>query len=171
MREIEFRGICISTGEWVYGYYYEDSVVSTKPRHYILTEGDTCLDPIGVKPETVGQFTGLYDNTKWEDLTEEEHKKWGRQSYINASWKGRRVFGGDICNAIVMENGVRENGIIGMYSLSWVIDMSRFYPLCREGWCELLSRAKDTKIIGSIHKNPNISTPSIRSSQTWRRIL
>lgn len=54
MRTIEFRGKRIDGEGWVYGYVdatmYKDIVV-------IHTETGT----FGVDPETVGQFTGLYD--------------------------------------------------------------------------------------------------------------
>ncbi len=60
MREIEFRGKKIDTDEWVYGYY-----------HYIPVSDKHCIDvPMEdfanstlwhVKPETIGQYTGLKD--------------------------------------------------------------------------------------------------------------
>ena len=60
LRGIKFRGKKIDTGEWVYGYY-----------HYLTKSGTHCIDvPMAdfdnstlwhVKPETVGQFTGLHD--------------------------------------------------------------------------------------------------------------
>ena len=55
MRTIKFRGKARKTGEWFYGnLYVEDSFGCT----HICTYERGCLD---VDPDTVGQFTGLYD--------------------------------------------------------------------------------------------------------------
>ena len=53
-REILFRGKRVDNGEWVYGYYL---VAGGMP--FISTFG--IKEPIAVIPETVGQYTGLYD--------------------------------------------------------------------------------------------------------------
>jgi len=50
-REIKFRGK-MKSKQWIYGYLYKDN-----DRTYILTEKDVYY----VIPETVGQFTGLFD--------------------------------------------------------------------------------------------------------------
>lgn len=56
MREIEFRGRELKTGEWVYGYYVEDGFP------YICGHNsDDFLTYYAVDPETVGQYTGLKD--------------------------------------------------------------------------------------------------------------
>ncbi len=54
MREIKFRGMKDNDkGEWVYGYL-------TKTKHdYLIGENQDFM--YFVKPETVGQFTGLHD--------------------------------------------------------------------------------------------------------------
>lgn len=54
MREIRFRGKTLS-GKWVYGYYLHDG----QRGRYVITDG--LLDIDAVKPETIGQFTGLHD--------------------------------------------------------------------------------------------------------------
>lgn len=54
-REIEFRGVCIDTKEWVYGYYVKGS-----KRHCI--QKSLAYYPIfNIIPETLGQYTGLKD--------------------------------------------------------------------------------------------------------------
>ena len=54
-RDIEFRGVCIDTKEWVYGYYVKGS-----KRHCI--QKSLALYPIfNIIPETLGQYTGLKD--------------------------------------------------------------------------------------------------------------
>lgn len=54
MREILFRGKQ-DNGEWAYGYYRS----FPNGQHMIL--GDGCLEYKYVRPETVGQYTGMRD--------------------------------------------------------------------------------------------------------------
>ena len=58
MRTIKFRGKSILNDEWLYG----DLVHSAdKKRFAILVNDKDSYDECEVAPETVGQFTGLYD--------------------------------------------------------------------------------------------------------------
>lgn len=63
MREILFRGKRIDNGEWVEGngvdLNYSDAYILVK--NYDDTTGACEVDDIEVVPETVSQFTGLYD--------------------------------------------------------------------------------------------------------------
>ena len=52
MREIKFRGKCLNSGNWVYGYY---AVFTGKNIIYVDWEAYEVI------PESVGQFTGLKD--------------------------------------------------------------------------------------------------------------
>ena len=55
MRTIKFRGKDRRTGKWFYGNLYAKDIYG---RTHICTINGGCLD---IDPETVGQFTGLYD--------------------------------------------------------------------------------------------------------------
>ena len=66
MRKIKFRGKKVDNGEWVYGYYVIGNY-ELNEAHMIYIN---CIDPktnirvlvnIAVIPESVGQFTELYD--------------------------------------------------------------------------------------------------------------
>lgn len=63
-RTIKFRGKRIDNGEWVYGDLLQPTELC-----YIYEISD-CESIDGTRyeviPETIGQFTGLYDNTKKE---------------------------------------------------------------------------------------------------------
>ncbi len=60
-REIKFRGRCVMTGDWAYGYYYP-----SKGRHIIRDAGDS---ETMVLPESVGQYTNQKDNKGIEVYT------------------------------------------------------------------------------------------------------
>lgn len=82
MREVKFRGFVenINTGVCQRVYYG----VGSKP----------CLCGMIwiVKDE---QFTGLYDSTKWAELTEDERSAWMRAGKSPSEWKGKEVYDGD----------------------------------------------------------------------------
>ena len=79
MRTIKFRGQRLDNGEWVYGcigYGFNQSIQYIMPKMYFATRdfgevdenGEMIIEDeiaiggfIPVKPETVGQFTGLQD--------------------------------------------------------------------------------------------------------------
>lgn len=78
MREILFRGKRVDNGEWVEG----ELLHKTDGKPYIFTEDDFAGNE--VLPETVGQWTGLYDKNKariWEGDIVRIHnytEKWKR---------------------------------------------------------------------------------------------
>lgn len=68
MREILFRGKRADNGEWVYGFLVEAlNCVTDKNETFIIEQDATYFTygefacAVEVKPETVGQFTGLCD--------------------------------------------------------------------------------------------------------------
>ncbi|MEI3388050.1 MAG: YopX family protein [Clostridia bacterium] len=67
-REIKFRGKIIDNSGWAYG-----SLVVEVDKNYIalnindnIKRDDYDVYMVEVIPRTIGQFTGLYDNTKKE---------------------------------------------------------------------------------------------------------
>ena len=61
MRIILFRGKRIDNSEWVYGYYVPVCFGRFPCKPAIVPESDGTWEPIEVKKETVGQYTGLTD--------------------------------------------------------------------------------------------------------------
>ena len=151
MREILFRGKSIISGEWVFGTpvcveentYPTDRVLLVRAVNY--DELDNFLpqyESEEVIPETVGQFTGLYDRN------------------------GKRVFEGDAlkCRHINREELDRWpkvikygefncsccNGIYGWYSEhgDCIRDLDT-EPVGKEDW--------GYEIVGNIHDNPEFA--------------
>ena len=60
MRELKFRGINLDTNEWVYGYGVVQNIEHNEAR-IINSTGGNMMHNWDVKPETVGQFTGMND--------------------------------------------------------------------------------------------------------------
>ena len=57
-RKIKFRGQCAHSTTWYCGYYVHiPKSYQNSPQHFIFKNNSRFT----VKPETVGQFTGLYD--------------------------------------------------------------------------------------------------------------
>ena len=61
MRKILFRGKRVGNGEWIYGYYVPVCFGRFPCKPAIVPEPDGIWEPIAVKPETIGQYTGLTD--------------------------------------------------------------------------------------------------------------
>ena len=71
MRDILFRGKRVDNGEWVYGFLVEAlNCVIDKSETFIIEQDATYFTygefacAVEVKPETVGQFTGLCDKNE-----------------------------------------------------------------------------------------------------------
>ena len=130
-REIKYRGQRINSFEWVYGYY----VFRGGKKHQIVTEEFTF--PFEVRPETVGQLTGLKD-------------KHGKVIYCGDLYrtelteKPRQVFfkNGAFCGGFTFDNCA---------PLAW--DCERDEDTCNELYpCN----TEYIEIIGNIHENPEL---------------
>ena len=155
MREILFRGKRLVDDNWVEGYYVKASDMFNDDQYDIIVRVDVtvCLDidkfdgyrP--VRPETVGQFTGLTDRN------------------------GKKIFEGDIIHVCTeaydwldeddwtIKSGVVKfrNGcfvIDGAYTSDDYNDISHFYDLVTthdEYDDEIIF-----DVIGNIHDNPEL---------------
>ncbi len=102
IREIIFRGQRIDNYEWVYGdLVTRFSIYSTptKPApHISIYKNSGVFVEEEVIPKTVGQFTGAYDSSKWDDkeLTAEEMEQYINSGGKPSEWKGRKIFEGDM---------------------------------------------------------------------------
>ena len=132
MREILFRGKRLLTGEWVYGYYIHQTLFygDDVDRHWIMEEGEFDSDYYeakAIKPETLGQFTGLVD--------------------VN----GKKIFEGDILDSpkYIVTYCADVNESCGM-SAGWYVQRNDF-----EGWLRLENRENHI-ILGNEFDNPEL---------------
>jgi uncharacterized phage protein (TIGR01671 family) len=65
MREYLFHGKRVDNGEWVEGYYVKAQKLngSNEYEHFIIEEAATGQSHL-IIPETIGEFTGIYDINK-----------------------------------------------------------------------------------------------------------
>lgn len=62
MKEVDFRGKDINTGDWIYGSYVEDYTIGNNHPSYIRPNyGQTVEEMYAADFHTIGQFIGLYD--------------------------------------------------------------------------------------------------------------
>ena len=110
-----------------------------------------------VIPETVCEFTGLYDNTKWEDLSTEQQAAFLYPAYGGRNkkedWKGISIFEGDIVNVYTRPHDISscyrgKNLIIKFDEYHrFVASGNLEYPLCSHYiW----------KFIGNRFSNPEL---------------
>ena len=127
MREILFRGKWKNSGEWVYGNLFNPDKVDTPTQICIGTYiARTCYE---IDPETVCQFTGLYDKN------------------------GRKIFEGDIVegNSEYFTYTHPYGKVVydgGQYLISFDDVLEDIE--CLGAW------ANDVEIIGNIYDNPEL---------------
>lgn len=167
MREILFRGQTRKFGQkvnmagekqpgiWVYGGIFPGT------GDYSVIYGGTTENVIEkhvVYSDTVGQFAGFYDSTKWSDLTQEEQQAFLHQpdGWENTPdmWHGKRVFEGDIFKTRVNIGVIRfreDQGIFG-FEIWW-----RGFP---DDFASFDDFGKPSfEIIGNIYDHPELLNP------------
>jgi uncharacterized phage protein (TIGR01671 family) len=62
----------------------------------IWSSGNISLDTRFYGDVDLMQYTGLKDNTKWEQLTKSEQKDWLNSGKTKEEWNGKEIYEGDI---------------------------------------------------------------------------
>ena len=149
MREILFRGKKIDGGEWIKGFYAENGHGSSniQPKGKFLA----CL----VKPETVGQFTGLTDKNgkkifegdilesdserfvvDWDDefsgfyLTDVNPRHQGVAMFANVADDGYII--GNVHDNPEMLNNETLAEFQPVIHAKWEISSDGYYPYCKK---------------------------------------
>lgn len=106
------------------GFYY----------NYGLDPDESCFELM--------QFTGLYDNTKFEELTAEEQNEW-LKNHAQKDWKGKPVYEGDV---------VKQDNYIGY--VEYDINTASFKGVSEDGYFFLF---KDKiEIIGNVFEHQHL---------------
>lgn len=138
MREIKFKGKVVNhdpmtnpENGWVEGYYLQD-LDNGVVKHYIFN----CPMKWEVIPETLGQFTGMYDKN------------------------GKEIYEGDIVKWVITQMCVDENGGYKEYDsdeidvIEWHNDALYLGEYCAVGFTY---ESEDyAEIIGNVHDNPEL---------------
>ena len=140
MREIQFRGKDVKTGEWRYGYYHFNGF-----QHIIYTPDDAIQRSYYVDSETVGQYIGLKDKN------------------------GKKIFKGDIVGKEDVYHFIDREGWEPRTGL-WKIIGEKIDNFTGCGFepfsdsenncnhCGGRKSPKDYEIIGNIYENPELLT-------------
>lgn len=176
MREIIFRAKQIGSNEWFEGNFIKHPYMIPKSGdikiEYFIEANDWSqslyFPHLRVRPqvETVGQFTGVYDSTKWGELSKKEQKRWEFSCYKNEkghitnntknTWKGKRIFEGDIVKFTNTQNGIYEIGQIMIGRIEY--DKDGCYWCCKNNFQCYKDWAfnKDIKVIGNVFDDPEL---------------
>ena len=143
-RVILFRGKCVETGEWVFGFYFRDEEGS-KIKHWTHDPGNRIDEPpeyheldVLVDDDTVGQYIGR----DYED--------------------GVKMFEGDIVKVVIDDYGFapkcRRENINGTYAL--IGENKRPIDTHSDGiykWLSLENTSKESiKLLGNIYDNKEL---------------
>lgn len=140
MIEYLFRGKQRISGEWITGFLVDGQHIGC------------WLESDPVRPESVGQFTGLFDSTKWGELTPDEQNAFLHQpdGWENTPdvWHGKPIFEGDIVQAHFRNNHSKQT-----FRVIFEDGMFLFDNFCvKVPKYDIYS----TKVIGNIHDNPEL---------------
>lgn len=98
------------------------------------------------------QFTGLYDETKWEELTKDEQAKVPRDE-----WYGIPIYEGDILSAMSESIGPMQV-LFEDYCFVAHNRFGRWGPISRMQDPDFAA-VYSPKVIGNIYSNPTLLTP------------
>lgn len=132
-RTIKFRGKSADNRKWITGYYYHEC-----GNTYIVEDRQSLSEtsrnvPYIVIPETVGQFTGLFDKN------------------------GKEIYEGDILHTVTFGFEPEEYTAIILYD-NCRFQLSNDRNLFYFGQSDL-TKMDDTIVIGNIYDNPELITP------------
>lgn len=133
-KKILFRGRRVDNGEWVYGNLVHS--IDRMEIHHLTTINEvTCERMSIVSPETVGQFTQIYDV------------------------KGREIYEGDIVSWIFFGSS-KEHGVVEYNKSDAQFRITINRPGNKKDSTSLQNKRRLT-VIGNIHDNPKIMNHEI----------
>ena len=130
MRTIKFRGKTHGNGKWYYGSLVYSNEINAAIYFQIGSGLVKTMDWVFVIPETVGQFTGLYD-CDGKEIYEGDILKWSNgKMYVVKFWQGMFYASVEECN----------DGFLGGFPLHAFTEFEE----------------RKCKIVGNIYDNPEL---------------
>ena len=101
-------------------------------------------------PKSLRQYTGLKDNTKWEDLTEKERSQWILDGNMPSEWNGKEIYEGDIVKGIPYPGAkYPRKGVIFFEKGCFFVKMQGVNR-------RLFKLVLDLEVIGNIYENKDL---------------
>lgn len=116
---IEFRGKTRADKQWICGdlRHWPDGTVAIIPSSCgVRMAIGTPVDPL-----SVGRFTGMYDATRWEDLSEREQDLWDLSRKGSEEWLGRKIFEHDFIETQPATNQARTSNVKSKQHVGMVV--------------------------------------------------
>ena len=116
-----------------------DFIEEIEKQDYIQEVSVDCNIIITRNLDNLMQATGIYDNTKFKDLTEQQQSDWLKEHKVE-DWHGIEIYEEDVV-AIKYSKDIIDYGVVDYYDGAY-----------SKGSCALSSYKKQTKIVGNIHE-------------------
>ena len=158
MRKILFRGQTRRYGErvtlagtklpskWAYGGVFPQEKGGS---FAIIYQQKPKIAKLPVYADTVSEFTGLFDSTKWDELTEQEQSAF-LEIYSENEWKGKPIFEGDIVNFKTTAYHFKNCRI--KYQACY----ARYVAVDNQGYEYPMDKNFEYKVVGNIYDNPEL---------------
>lgn len=146
MREILFRGMSQHTDEWVHGWYQPP--IRNYGAAITIIADDGYFEDIRVRPETIGEFTGLLDK-KGKKIFEGDIVELESHGYIPTLDRGVVIFK-DGCFGIEYQSDVARR-------FGWEKTFHRIGTISE--WRDMGASGTITytyEVIGNIYDNPEL---------------
>lgn len=152
MRKIKFRAYDKNKRRWILNYAH----IGENGKMYIAFDTPD-MDLV------VMQFTGLKDNTKWEQLTSEEQKEWIDSGRLKEEWNGKEIYEGDVIKISFSAYVPNTDHIVkwdeGFCRFTGEVIEKNKHSEYHQDRLYIFHPSTNCEVIGNIHENPELLVP------------